>query len=51
MPIIRRQEDETGFHYGVAAAQPVLIRSGRIPNRSPRESILMRGGDSADVGF
>jgi hypothetical protein len=22
-------EDETGFHYGVAEAQPVLIRTGR----------------------
>jgi hypothetical protein len=44
-------EDETGFHYGVAEAQPILIRTGRIPNRSPRESFLMRGGDNADVGF
>ena len=26
IPIIRRQEDETGFHYGVAAALPVLIQ-------------------------
>jgi hypothetical protein len=51
MPIIRRQEDETGFHCGVAAAQPFFIRTGCIPNRSPRESILMRGGDNADVGF
>jgi hypothetical protein len=46
VPIIRRQEDETGFHCGVAAAQSVLIQSGRIPNRPPRESILMRGGDN-----
>jgi hypothetical protein len=44
-------EDETGFHYGVAEAQSILIRTGRIPNRSPRESFLMRGGDNADVGF
>ena len=44
-------EDETGFHYGVAEAQLCLIRTGRIPNRSPRESFLMRGGDNADVGF
>jgi hypothetical protein len=33
-------EDETGFHYGVAEAQPILIRTGRIPNRSPRETCL-----------
>jgi hypothetical protein len=26
-------EDKTGFHYGVAEPQPVLIRTGRIPNR------------------
>jgi len=44
-------EDETGFHYGVAEAQPILIQSGHIPNRSPSESFLMRGGDNADVGF
>ena len=44
-------EDETGFHYGVAEAQPFFIRTGRIPNRSPRESFWMRGGDNADVGF
>ncbi len=44
-------EDETGFHYGVAEAQPFLIRTGRIPNRSPRESFLMRSADNADVGF
>jgi hypothetical protein len=31
-------EDETGFHYGVAEAQPILIQTGRIPNRSPRET-------------
>ena len=33
-------EDETGFHYGEAEAQPILIRTGRIPNRSPRETCL-----------
>jgi hypothetical protein len=44
-------EDETGFHYGVAEPQPVLIRTGCIPNRSSHESFLMRGGDKADVGF
>ena len=44
-------ENETGFHFGVAEPQPVLIRTGCIPNRSPRESFLMRGGDKANVGF
>jgi len=33
-------EDETGFHYGVAEARPFLIQTGRIPNRSPRETCL-----------
>lgn len=33
-------EDEPGFHYGVAEAQLCLIRTGRIPNRSPRETCL-----------
>jgi hypothetical protein len=37
-------EDETGFHYGVAEARLIPIRTGRIPNRSPRESSSMRGG-------
>ena len=31
-------EDETGFHYGVAEARPLLIQTGRIPNRSPCET-------------
>jgi hypothetical protein len=31
-------EDETGFHYGVAEARLIPIRTGRIPNRSPRET-------------
>jgi hypothetical protein len=44
-------EDETGFHYGLAEARLIPLRTGRIPNRSPRESVLMRGGDNADVGF
>ena len=44
-------EDEAGFHYGVAEARLIPIRTGRIPNRSPRECFLMRGGDKADVGF
>ena len=33
-------EDETGFHYGMAEAQPILIRTGRLPNRSPHETGL-----------
>jgi hypothetical protein len=33
-------EDETSFHYGVAEARPILIRTSRIPNRSPRETCL-----------
>ena len=33
-------EDETGFHYGVAEARPILIQTGRIPNRLPRETCL-----------
>jgi hypothetical protein len=44
-------ENETGFHYGVADARSILIRIGRILNRSPRKSILMRGRDKTDVGF
>jgi hypothetical protein len=44
-------EDATGFHYGVAEPQPLLIRTGRNPNRSSRQSFLMRGGDNAAVGF
>jgi hypothetical protein len=30
-------EDETGFHYGVAEARLIPVRTGRIPNRSPRK--------------
>jgi hypothetical protein len=30
-------EDETGFHYGVAEARLIPIRTGCIPNRSPRK--------------
>jgi hypothetical protein len=37
-PVPVGHEDETGFHYGVAAPRPFLIRTGRIPNRSPRET-------------
>jgi hypothetical protein len=52
-------EDETGFHYGVAEARLIPIRTGRIPNRSPRETCLkarrvaMRvpNFDSADSRF
>jgi hypothetical protein len=44
-------EDETGFHYGVAETRLIPIRTVRIPNRSPRESFLLRGRDKADVGF
>ena len=51
VPIIRRQEDETGFHYKVAETHPFLIRTDRFRMRPPRESFLMRGGDHADVGF
>ena len=44
-------EDETGFHYGVAEARLIPIRTSRILNRSPSKSILMRGRDKADFGF
>ena len=44
-------EDETGFHYGMAETLLIPIRTGRISNRSPRESFLPRSGENADVGF
>ena len=30
-------EYEAGFHYGLAEARLIPIRTGRIPNRSPRK--------------
>jgi len=33
-------QDETGFHYELAEARLIPIRTDRIPDRSPRETCL-----------
>jgi hypothetical protein len=35
-------EDETGFHYGLAAARPILIRTG-LPHDRRAKPVLRRG--------
>jgi hypothetical protein len=37
-------EDETGFHYGVAEARLIPIRTGRNPNGRRAKPVFRRGG-------